>query len=337
MSKKELLTQCLEKTGVVYALEKLPRRSQLIVLNYHRIGDASSSAFDPSVFSVDQDGFDKQIGFIKKAYNLVTPDDSLDIITGRTKPDGTCVAVTFDDGYRDCLELALPVLQKHNAKATFFVVSQYAEHQPVPWWDLVAYAAKQALGRTIALTYPKNINVDLSDSQFSKGLKQLLDLYKHPDSKDPEKFMIALNTAIGLPEKTRTDRLLLNWDEAQQMHKAGMEIGLHSNSHAVMSKLSGQAQRIDIETGRDLMRERLGFTPRVFAYPDGRTSSFTAETSDIVKALGFQAAFSFYGGCNALPITNPFNVLRTSLSPYGSMSRVRLSMALSAVTAKSVI
>jgi peptidoglycan/xylan/chitin deacetylase (PgdA/CDA1 family) len=337
MSKKELLTQFLEKTGVVYTLEKLPRRSQLVVLNYHRIGDASSSAFDPSVFSVDQDGFDKQIGFIKKAYNLISPDDSLDIITGKIKPDGTCIAITFDDGYRDCLELALPVLQRHNARAAFFVVSQYAEHQPVPWWDLVAYLAKQAQGRTITLSYPKSLKIDLSSPQFSRGLKQLLDLYKHPDTRDPEEFMQALNAAIGLPEKTTTDRLLLNWDEAKQMHLAGMEIGLHSNSHAVMSKLSGQAQRIDIETGRDLMRERLGFSPRVFAYPDGRTSSFTLETSNIVQSLGFQAAFSFYGGCNATPIANPYNVLRTSLSPYGSMSRVRLSMALSAVTAKSVI
>jgi peptidoglycan/xylan/chitin deacetylase (PgdA/CDA1 family) len=337
MSKKEFLTQCLEKTGVVYTLEKLPRQSQLIVLNYHRIGDASSSAFDPSVFSVDQEGFDKQIGFIKRTYNLVTPDDSLDIITGRAKPDGTCVAVTFDDGYRDCLELALPVLQSHNAKAMFFVVSQYAEHQPIPWWDLVAYAAKHAKGRIITLTYPTRIKIDLNAAEFSRGLKQLLDLYKHPDTKVPEEFMNALNAATGLPEKTNTDRLLLNWNEAKQMHLSGMEIGLHSNSHAVMSKLSGQAQRIDIETGRDLMRERLGFTPRVFAYPDGQTASFTAETGSIVKSLGFQAAFSFYGGCNSTPIHDPYNVLRTSFSPYGSMSRVRLSMALSAVTAKSVV
>jgi peptidoglycan/xylan/chitin deacetylase (PgdA/CDA1 family) len=337
MSKKELLTQCLEKTGVIHLLEKLPRRSQLVVLNYHRIGDASSSAFDPSVFSVDQHGFDQQVGFIKKAYNLVTPDDAIGIISGKVKPTDTCVLITFDDGYRDCLELALPVLNRHSAKAAFFVVSQYAEHQPVPWWDTVAFIAKQAKGRSITLSYPKKAVIDLSAAHFSRGLKQLLDLYKHPDTKDSDQFMSVLGLAVGLSSNASTDRLLLNWDEAKQMHQAGMEIGLHSNSHSVMSKLTDEAQRLDIETGRDLMKERLGFCPRLFAYPDGRKSSFTAQTGNIVKSLGFQAAFSFFGGCNPTPILDPYNVLRTSLSPYGSMSRVRLSMALSAVMANSVI
>ena len=337
MSKKELLTQCLESTGVIHVLEKLPRRSQLVVLNYHRIGDARSSAFDPSVFSVDQNGFDQQISFVKKVYNLISPDDALSIIGGRLKPDGTCVLITFDDGYRDCLDLALPVLKKHNAKAAFFIVSQYAEHLPVPWWDSVAFCAKQAHGRTITLNYPKKTVINLTQGEFSRGLKQILDLYKHPATLDANEFMLSLEAAVGIAGKKPSERLLLTWDEARQMRLEGMEIGLHSNSHSVMSKLTEEAQRIDIETGRDLMEKRLGFAPRMFAYPDGKMSSFTSKTGDIVRSLGFEAAFSFYGGCNLTPIINPYNVLRTSLSPYGSMSRVRLSMALSAVTAKSII
>jgi peptidoglycan/xylan/chitin deacetylase (PgdA/CDA1 family) len=337
VSKKELLTKWLEKAGTASFLEKLPRRAQLVVLNMHRIGDAAASQYDPSVFSSSVDDFDQQVNFLKKSYELLSPDDAMNLIHGKVSTKDTCVLITFDDGYRDCLDLALPVLNRHNAKAVFFIVSQYAEHQPTPWWDQVAFQAKQARGKSIVLNYPHKIEISFRENHFDRGLKQLLDLYKSPATLDAAKFMDELTQSVGAPQKSHNERLLLNWNEAKLMRSEGMEIGLHSNSHDVMSKLTEVDQLNDIKSGLELMQQRMGFSPRMFAYPDGKASSFTDGTSQIVKSLGFEVAFSFYGGCNRLPASNPHNILRTSFSPYGSLSRVRLGMALRATTGNSML
>jgi peptidoglycan/xylan/chitin deacetylase (PgdA/CDA1 family) len=337
MSKKELLTKWLEKAGTASFLERLPRRSQLVVLNIHRIGDAAASQYDPSVFSSSVEDFDQQVGFLKKSYSLVSPDEAMDLIHGRVFTKDTCVLITFDDGYRDCLDLALPVLKRHNAKAVFFLVSQYAEHQPTPWWDQVAFQAKLARGKSIVLTYPATIEISFRETHFDRGLKQLLDLYKSPATLDSERFINELIQSVGAPQQLHNQRLLLNWQEAKLMRSEGMEIGLHSNSHAVMSKLTEADQLDDIKSGLELMTERLGISPRMFAYPDGRISSFTDGTSQIVKSLGLEVAFSFYGGANRLPVNNPYDILRTSFFPYASLSRVRLGMALRATTGNSML
>jgi peptidoglycan/xylan/chitin deacetylase (PgdA/CDA1 family) len=335
VAKKELLAQGLEKTGILNLLEALPNRSQLIALNYHRIGTATESQYDPNVFSEDAQGFDQHLRILKKKFNVVSPDEALSYINGSEKPQGTCVLVTFDDGYRDCVDVALPIMKKHGVRGVFFVVSQYAEKQPVPWWDEVARLVKAAEGKKITLTYPHELHLEFSAASQLKNIKILLNLYKNPETKDTDFFLQNLSSCIGLPLKNFDQKLLLGWDDAKLMQKAGMEIGLHSNSHAVMSKLSKNQQFDDIVAGKSLMTERLGKAPRMFAYPDGRQSSFTNETMQVVKDLGFEAAFSFYGGCNPSPSSHPFNVLRTSIEPYSSQARIRLSTTLSAITARS--
>ena len=75
----------------------------------------------------------------------------------------------------------------------------------------------------------------------------------------------------------------MNWDQVREAAKYG-EIGYHSYAHAHMVSLSDEALRKDFQKGLALMRKRLGFMPRSFAYPYGE---YDARVKKIAESYGF--------------------------------------------------
>ena len=99
----ERLADGLVKSRAIGMLESFARKPQLLVLNYHRIGDSSNSNLDPGVFSTDAHGFDNQIQALRRIYTFITPSEALEVIEGKVTPKEPLLLLTFDDGYRDNL------------------------------------------------------------------------------------------------------------------------------------------------------------------------------------------------------------------------------------------
>ena len=149
MSKRERFAQTLNATGVLRLMETLPSKPQLLTVNHHRIGDRDQTSFDPGVFSASQDGLEEQLNFLKKNYDVIAPRDVGTLISGARPQSSTAVLLTFDDGYLDNYELALPVLEACDVEAVFFLVPSFLDNPYTPpWWDEIAKMTRQAVGKT---------------------------------------------------------------------------------------------------------------------------------------------------------------------------------------------
>jgi len=96
------------------------------VLVYHKV----DSRFEWGITRVTPAQFEQQVSTLSKAgYSLVTLSDWFD-----NPYDEKTVAITFDDGYESVYHNALPVLEKYNAKATIFVISDYIGQENL--WDV---------------------------------------------------------------------------------------------------------------------------------------------------------------------------------------------------------
>ena len=165
----------MRRTGLLWLLESAPRQPQLLVVNYHRIGNRDTTLFDPEVFSIDQQGLSDQIGFLKKNYDLLHPGDAVDIVHGRVKPRGVSILLTFDDGYLDNLTLAVPVLKAHGASAAFFLVTGYLDDpSQVTWWDQASWLARKCIGRKLTISQPERWTVDVTASNVVQVIHELL-------------------------------------------------------------------------------------------------------------------------------------------------------------------
>src|SRR4051812_835884 len=92
----------------------------IAVLTYHRVADrVERSLFDEGVIDTSPDELDAQLDFVKRNFDLISLDDLRAFKRGGPMPKNPAL-VTFDDGYRDNHDLALPILKQHGAKAIFF-------------------------------------------------------------------------------------------------------------------------------------------------------------------------------------------------------------------------
>jgi peptidoglycan/xylan/chitin deacetylase (PgdA/CDA1 family) len=326
--KRELLARGLFWSGAAFLLSHLPARDSLLVLNYHRIGNAADDLFDPGVFSATADQFNEQIAWLKRRLSLVTLDEALAFIDGTEKEKSRrCrVLITFDDGYLDNYEIAYPILRSHGAQGVFFLATGMVGSCEIPWWDQIAYLVKTARKRQFSLHYPLKLTVDLDKFGLEKSLTAILKLYKLPGNTNPGQFMRELAGAAEGEEPPGTQRRFLNWDEAREMIAGGMAIGSHTHSHTVLSQLDSERQYEELSQSRAIIKEQLGAEADVIAYPVGRKTSFTSRTQTLARDAGYRAAFSSYGGTNVPGKTSPYNVMRTKIVVQ-SWSRFRVRTA----------
>jgi peptidoglycan/xylan/chitin deacetylase (PgdA/CDA1 family) len=313
--KREMLARGLYWSGASSLLSLLPARDSLMVLNYHRIGNAEEDRFDPGVFSATAAEFDDQIGYLKKRFSMVTLDEALAYAEGSSKntSKGCRALITFDDGYLDNYQIAYPILRSHGVQGVFFLATGMVGSAHLPWWDHIAYLVRTARRRTFQLSYPGAAEIDLDRDGLAVSLRTVLQLYKRPENADAERFLRELAEAADGEQVPGTERRFLNWDEAREMRLGGMAIGSHTHSHCVLSQLDPERQAEELSTSRAILTEELGVQPEAIAYPVGQTSSFTLETQKIAREVGYRGAFSFYGGANLQGQMSQFDLKRTGI------------------------
>jgi peptidoglycan/xylan/chitin deacetylase (PgdA/CDA1 family) len=336
MSKMELLAQAGAYSGLTRLAEAIPGPPSLLILNYHRIGDATQTRYDSGTFSCTVDELDWQVRYLKQHFPIVTLDQAADIVHGRTAPSKTSVLITFDDGYRDNYDAAFPVFVKHRVSATFFLPTSYIGTGYLPWWDLIAYIVKSSRESRIALTFPESAEFNVTPAYRDRSVMEILKLFKRPSMTDTERFIRELEVACGSIRPAESEeRCFLNWDEAREMQRGGMCFGSHTHTHEILGKLSLARQIEELQTSRDMLERELDRTIDTLAYPVGKLDTFSADTFTALRNARYETAFSFYSGVNHPGHIQPFDVLRCSVDG-ATRPLFRLRIALRAATGRDL-
>ena len=313
--KREILARVLAGSGAISALSYLPPSDSLLVLNYHRVGNADDDPYDPGVFSATGEELDDQVSFLKRNRCLVTLDEALAFIEG-TEKDKTrrCrVLITFDDGYLDNYEIAFPVLRSHGVQAVFYLCSGLVGTSAVPWWDNIAFILKTAKQKKFTIQYPGVLEVDIDKNGLTDSLLATLALYKLPENRVPERFLRELKESAQADDLPIESRRFLSWNEAEEMVQGGMAIGAHTHSHPRLSLLEEDEQRKELSLSRTILGEKLRIPIDTLAYPFGSVNAFTEQTQKIAQDAGFRAAFSYYGGANKPGLMSRYDLKRVSV------------------------
>ena len=119
------------------------RRPGLVVLTYHRIAEPGVDLFYEPVISATPESFRAQVEWLHNRVRLLTLDELVDQVESGSPWREPAMLLTFDDGYRDNFDLAVPILRERSVPATFFVPTAFLDSPRLPWWDHVAYAIKK--------------------------------------------------------------------------------------------------------------------------------------------------------------------------------------------------
>lgn len=303
----------------------------VLVLCYHRIGASVSGA----AWSASRETFDRQLELLRRRFEVIAPSEVLDVARSRR---GRFAAITFDDGFRDGFETALPVLRAHDVPAAFFVTTGFLDRGGVPWWDEIAYRARRCTPRV--LDDPRWLDepvVLAENADRSVAVQSLLRRYKRLDGERTAAFLEYLRGATGdqLIGPKHTGSSWLTWDMVRDMREAGMEIGGHTVNHPILTAQPPEVQRAEIEGCAARLRDELGEPMRLFSYPVGLPDSFDSTTRSIAARAGVELAFSCYGGATTRRSRDPLDIRRMPIGPALSPERFQALLNLPSLFARA--
>jgi peptidoglycan/xylan/chitin deacetylase (PgdA/CDA1 family) len=339
ISKRRRLARMLARSGVLRGVEiAFPRRG-VVIWNYHRIGSAAGNPFDDGVFSATAEELAKQLQYLKKNFRLITMDEFLrGMETGFAFLGGAAAMVTFDDGYRDNFELALPVLKDVGVAATFFLPTEFLESPKLPWWDRIAYVVKKTKEERIKLEYPAKVEIDLGGGREG-AIQRIIAIYKSAAAMEDARFFASLESAakVDVDEIGLARELFMDWEQARKLVAAGMSIGGHTHTHPILARLAESQQRWELVESKRILEERMNLKIDAFAYPVGSVGAFSETTKGVVRECGYRAAFSFYGGINFPGTIDAMDVRRCAVDATDELEELRARAVFLSAFGKSVV
>lgn len=262
------------------------RRRLSIVLFHHVF-----SAPDPLLpDEPDIKRFDLQLGWLKSAFDVLTVGEAAALLyAGKLPPRALCI--TFDDGYRDNALHALPVLQRHGLRATFFVTTRHLDGGMM-WNDRVIAAIRTWPDEVMDLTEFGLGKIDLAAGRAA-AVSTLLPSMKYLPFAARDTLSSRLFETSGAPDT----RLMMNASEIAGLRDAGMEIGGHTESHPILATLPDGEARAQIERNKSALEAILGEAIVTFAYPNGRPNEdYDARHLTMLSECGYRYALTTAAG-----------------------------------------
>lgn len=288
------------------ALTRNLTRSKIPILTYHSVSDFEGeepSCLDLTRMRVRRKEFRRQMEYLARHYHTITLEDLLRARSGHCPLEPNPCIITFDDGYLDTYENAVPVLEELGLKATFFVIGRTTRNGELSWLHAVdeildtvptprCASVFQKAARSF-FAYPGAVSKD----ELCRDLLRYFD--EHPRS-DRTRFLHEVRAALH-GESPRKQRFL-DASHITALHKRGFEIGCHSMEHDPMAQLSDAELLADIRQCKEVLAEILGRPPRIFCYPIG---SFDGRVINALAREGFACAVTTIPGLNDMS-TDPF-------------------------------
>jgi peptidoglycan/xylan/chitin deacetylase (PgdA/CDA1 family) len=301
-----------------------------LALVYHRIAPRGGHGEAPG-FGVERglpvDIFESQLRFLLAHFRPVRTHELLADEPGASRAR---FSVTFDDGYRDNLTLAAPVLSRLGIPATLFVTTEFIGTQRLFWWEQLGELLRGAQATRLELfsvapelrarwSLPETLELAGSPArERAHWLLSMALMRTPPDEIDPVLARLALALRAPLRSEGRTAPLL-DWDDVRSWRKSGFDVGGHGASHANLGLASESLARSEIETCRLALERETGAAPELFAYPYGGAEHRSPAAVSALAASGCRGAFSTELGALG-PRSDRFALPRFGLS---SASRLK--------------
>jgi peptidoglycan/xylan/chitin deacetylase (PgdA/CDA1 family) len=305
---KSAVLRTFDVTGA-YALASLYRRPRLLVACYHGVISQAHSG-DPSLYgtAVSAAEFTAQIELLGRWFDFVDLAGAQRWFQEGPRGSKAPVLITFDDGYRNNLTLAAPILRRLGAPAVFFLASGYIGTDRLLWplemeARLLQSGQRERIGERRA--YLKSVPNE-------KRLQYLEEL-RASTTLDPSRIDGELND-------------FLTWEEVRRLAAMGFELGSHTVEHPILSRLSDEELSRELSDSHACIVRETGIDVSAIAYPNGGAGDFTPAVCAAAATAGYTHAFAV-GGHFAARTDNRFAIHRWIISGHQAPEVFRFTVS----------
>jgi len=282
------------------------------VLMYHRVlpePEARRLAVEPGMF-VTPETFARHCAWLEEYFRVLPLHEVVERLGGgRPLPPGAC-AITFDDGWRDNHDHALPELRRRGLPATVFVVTDRIGTEGAFWPDEVCLRIA-----SLEPSERRRLAAELGAPPYRNPLEAVLVHLKGQPEADRQKALERLEAGGTGPDLR--ERVLLDWDELERMASDGVDVESHGATHAMLTGLCADDLERELGSAREKLRERGHSRHGLLAYPFG---SWDRRVAEATAGLGYRAGFT---GVPGLASSSEEAMALPRLAVHDDVSRTR--------------
>lgn len=265
-------------------LKSIPNNSSgKRILLYHGITENALTDINARFISTER--FEKEIAYFKKHFNVVSLQD---YVNGAEHPEKLTIAITFDDGYLNNLTEALPILEKHEVPATFFITTIQKKNYPILWTDaldLHRYTFNKDFEFQGQLYHAKkneyrNKNQVLKHYLKATGWKEKQTLINQ---------ILANNHFIKNSDYSPYYQLMTTENIQQLAQSKYATIGSHGLYHNCVTKIPIEDAITELKESKTFLENLTQRKITTLAYPDG---DYNPQLINEAEKLGYQIQLS---------------------------------------------
>lgn len=249
---------------------------------FHRVHHQRDPLWDP----MDPVLFEKCIIHIKKNYEIRIFEELMS--SGDYKNKSGYATIMFDDGYKDNIDIALPILEKHNVKATFYIVTNCIEKNIPTWTHILEYCFQNFNPTEINLDFDF-LPTELRNVVFDKKTSPLAYarvLKPHLKKLDHSNRLLVLQRIQEIAKIDELPKLMMNWGDIKRLISKGHYVGSHTVNHLMLGTITDEKIiSKELKESREIIHSKLGFYPKTISYPVG---SYNESTITLSKKIGYQ-------------------------------------------------
>ena len=257
-------------------------RGRLSILIYHRVLAAPDPLLEGTIDAAE---FGEQMALLASGFNVLPLREAVQRLLAGTLP-ARAACVTFDDGYADNHDVALPILKRLGVPATFFVATGFLDGGRM-WNDTVIEAIRRTTKPALELSDLGLGTVPLGSLiERREAVGALLRAIKHRPPAERAAAVERIAAGEPLP-----DDLMMTKQQVRNLHASGMEIGGHTVTHPILTRIPEGAAQSEMADGKAALEEVIRGRVTSFAYPNGVPNEDFATTHvALAKRVGFSAA-----------------------------------------------
>lgn len=213
--------------------------------------------------------------YLHRNFQVVPLSHIVEQVQSRKRLDLGLVALTIDDGRRNCYEILFPLLKEFSLPATFFVVSSFIRGEDWIWTDKVQWLSEQPY-RSDELAHE---NIDA----FFRMLNQM-----PPEARNRRIEGLATSMNVVIPKHAPPKYAPCSWNELREMADSGLvEIGSHTVTHPILASMNDEESWQELTLSRVQIEQGIGRKVHSFCFPNGKPGDYRSSQVCMLKDAGY--------------------------------------------------
>ncbi len=289
-SMKTFAKRIIVASGALRLASRLREPGAAILMYHSTLPDPSIQADTLGEMIHPENVFRAQMELLARDFHPISLDELYRQIQAGGRLPNRSVVVTFDDGYADNYEVAMPILNKTGVPATFYATVDCIENRKLPWPARLRFAFRNTKLNTSTNSAGEPLPLKNSADK-EQAFLAACDICCQLSGAVQDEFVRRIEEELEISIPSTLGSLMMNFDQLRALTRHGHIVASHTVTHPNMAYVDQEKAHQEFSDSKRRLESELGLAIKHFAYPCPALSPhWTERTLEQCRVVGYETA-----------------------------------------------